>query len=885
MKSIPCEDTSSYQLAVARIAPAPQPTKARIPRPDDPIPRKPPSHPSSRSRDLRRLSSANLAAFNARVPKPPIAVPNSLAANLGSSVRLGKVPVEFKVPQLPPKEPKTKPKEKGKGRSVEKIEVDVFNVGMNKGTKRKRAEEVESQSQSQCDAGETETSTERDNKNRIKRTTHQQMSVTSMQKSNPEYKEVFNYIYRAFANEGSSYCTLYNGTVSGSSCVTLRRLSAGRGETGPRSRRRVETLTRSTTDRGMEKAAKHTIARGSPKRAVLSHSTSLRPRSRFLAQAWSFDMALSPSKSYIYDLSGPTSDAGPQGVFPNVLVEPPIMVPTSYHAGDAFLPPLLTGTTSTARSPSLSSVSSDGTGVIIAGRSSGRSRDSPIGVSQPEVYYSPKHTYPPSMGSNDSLKENKKFIEPLPSVARTSPPVSTTVSRKPSPVLKSQPITFPTTLFPIPRRSPLYPSPIPPISSDTPPLVTAHDQKSHADTAVRRAWSPPFTPEVDRYSSVHSSPNPEIERSVSRGRTRSSMFTQLPAYPRLRSNESRKSNRGSPISSRTQVEASPPSSARMSATSPQTAAASVVMSGSFYPNTLSNAFPAVPLHVPPPPVYINHLPSRSSPGYRPPEVVRARSRSRSRSYTPPPIGVRRTRCTRSPPVRVMSRSSTFSNSRVPNPWYYPPPAPPPFPRAWANPCPNIEPKFNFEDGNVTFAVKDTSFKVHRHFFDQNSSIMKQLIDSAFGSRYSGPCYTVTLSGVEPRDFEQLLTIFYPSDYSQEDTKTVEDWASVLRVANHFVMRKISKLAKTKLCAMASPVDRIALAKEFEDDFNDEWVTEAFLELVTRSEALTSEEGHKIGLENVIRLGTIKQALTNNLKEYLDMGKVKKLVGQELVPGV
>ncbi|KAK7036467.1 hypothetical protein VNI00_011664 [Paramarasmius palmivorus] len=192
-------DSSSCQLAVARITPAPQPAKARIPRPDDPTPRKPPSHSSSRSRDLRRISSANLAAFNARLPKPSSAAPNSLAATLGSGVRLGKAPSEFKVPQLPPKETKPKAREKGKGKAVDQADVDVFNVGSsaNKGTKRKRVEEAQSQSQSQSDAAsENETPMERDNKNRIKRTTQQQLSATSMQKSDPEHKEVFNYIYR-----------------------------------------------------------------------------------------------------------------------------------------------------------------------------------------------------------------------------------------------------------------------------------------------------------------------------------------------------------------------------------------------------------------------------------------------------------------------------------------------------------------------------------------------------------------------------------------------------------------------------------------------------------------------------------------------------------------
>ncbi|KAI3608499.1 hypothetical protein WG66_000869 [Moniliophthora roreri] len=195
IKSLPSEDSNSSgaQLSVARITPGPPVAKVRAPRPDDPTPRKPPSHSSTRSRDLRRVSTANLVALNAQNRKQ--AQSDTLAASLGSGVRLGKAPPEFKVPQLPPKDPKGKAKEKGKGKAAEQTEADVFNVG-NKGVKRKRAEEHETQSQSQIDATENEIPMERDNKNRIKRATHQHLISASVQKSHPEYKEVFNYIYR-----------------------------------------------------------------------------------------------------------------------------------------------------------------------------------------------------------------------------------------------------------------------------------------------------------------------------------------------------------------------------------------------------------------------------------------------------------------------------------------------------------------------------------------------------------------------------------------------------------------------------------------------------------------------------------------------------------------
>lgn len=179
-----------------------------------------------------------------------------------------------------------------------------------------------------------------------------------------------------------------------------------------------------------------------------------------------------------------------------------------------------------------------------------------------------------------------------------------------------------------------------------------------------------------------------------------------------------------------------------------------------------------------------------------------------------------------------------------------------------------------------FQVKDTAYRVHRYFFEHNSSTMKTMFISRFLSVVDR-CPVIPLDGVEPRDFEQLLSIFYPSNYAQHDAKTTEYWTSVLRAANHLAMRKISKLAKEKLTTLATSADKIALVKEFEDDFGAEWVADAFLELAIRSEPLTVDEGHKIGMEGVIRLGAIRQALNSNTREYLDLDKVKGLVKREL----
>lgn len=114
----PSKRPSILQLNVARIT---QPPVPKLPRPDDPIPRKPPvmlnrNESSSSfkrvasgilkgSNDLKRVASGSLA--NVMVPKRPKLVGGSVS-NLGSGVRLGATKSSgedvFKVPELPVKQ-------------------------------------------------------------------------------------------------------------------------------------------------------------------------------------------------------------------------------------------------------------------------------------------------------------------------------------------------------------------------------------------------------------------------------------------------------------------------------------------------------------------------------------------------------------------------------------------------------------------------------------------------------------------------------------------------------------------------------------------------------------------------------------------------------------
>ncbi|THV02889.1 hypothetical protein K435DRAFT_962852 [Dendrothele bispora CBS 962.96] len=179
--------TPMYALAVARILSGPPASRARIPRPDDPTPRKPPPVP---------FGFAAKAKLKSQGPGNISRVPSGSFAVLGKEVRLGETDVDvFKVPVLPVN------KDKGKGKATNSkgnafgsgTVLDGSSSSASSKGKRKRIEETDIDIENAT--GEAESPIERENKNRIKRVIVQELSKSSITKGHKEYREVFNHVY------------------------------------------------------------------------------------------------------------------------------------------------------------------------------------------------------------------------------------------------------------------------------------------------------------------------------------------------------------------------------------------------------------------------------------------------------------------------------------------------------------------------------------------------------------------------------------------------------------------------------------------------------------------------------------------------------------------
>lgn len=192
---------------------------------------------------------------------------------------------------------------------------------------------------------------------------------------------------------------------------------------------------------------------------------------------------------------------------------------------------------------------------------------------------------------------------------------------------------------------------------------------------------------------------------------------------------------------------------------------------------------------------------------------------------------------------------------------------------------NYHPRFTFPDGTVLFKVEDVTYKVHRYFFDQHSSFFQTLLQSY--PPYSGAATVdpIFLQDVTRTDFERLLSVFYPLNLSEPDLKTTAEWTSVLTLSTKWVFTQLRQRAIKELEKLTGPTDRILLAKKYAVK---EWYVPAYKELCIRRQAMTLEDGQKLGLDTVIKVWELQQEFEclDECCDEMHVAKVKERFGLE-----
>ncbi|KAF9523837.1 hypothetical protein CPB83DRAFT_774781 [Crepidotus variabilis] len=179
------------------------------------------------------------------------------------------------------------------------------------------------------------------------------------------------------------------------------------------------------------------------------------------------------------------------------------------------------------------------------------------------------------------------------------------------------------------------------------------------------------------------------------------------------------------------------------------------------------------------------------------------------------------------------------------------------------------PSFCFSDGTVVFEVENTLFKVHKFFFLRHSEFFRTLL----GSRPAVAPPNIAhfkLNDVKKQDFERLLYVFYPTSLTSPDLTTVNDWTSVLTLAHKWQIQELKLLAIQKLGPLASPIDKIALARNFNlasfqvntVNVKQDWLLPAFTELCSKNSPLSLTQAEKLDMPTVVKIWEVQHEVMN-----------------------
>ncbi|KAF7968658.1 hypothetical protein HWV62_29737 [Athelia sp. TMB] len=158
-------------------------------------------------------------------------------------------------------------------------------------------------------------------------------------------------------------------------------------------------------------------------------------------------------------------------------------------------------------------------------------------------------------------------------------------------------------------------------------------------------------------------------------------------------------------------------------------------------------------------------------------------------------------------------------------------------------------RYDFEDGTLLLEVDGILYSIHRHFLGQ---------DSSFFEHFDKESQLIALPGVKSSDFDVFLSIFYPKKYGVLEPSTIDEWNTILDLADRWGFTQLRTLAIEQITPIASPVEIIVLGRRYSIDAVDWCRANAYSDLCLRPGALSLEEGNLLGMDDVIKIFTIRQ---------------------------
>ncbi|KAK0459130.1 uncharacterized protein EV420DRAFT_304722 [Desarmillaria tabescens] len=187
-------------------------------------------------------------------------------------------------------------------------------------------------------------------------------------------------------------------------------------------------------------------------------------------------------------------------------------------------------------------------------------------------------------------------------------------------------------------------------------------------------------------------------------------------------------------------------------------------------------------------------------------------------------------------------------------------------------------EYHLSGGDLFFLVEQYHFRVHRYFFERESTFFKhQLATPASpGEERQGTSEgtAIVLDHVTPAEFARFLWVFYNpsvvkcvfsrhpaltsnhSKYSLYDA-SVEDWAIILKLADRWCFPEVKNLAVRELEKhLMDDIDRIVVYQKYNVDKH--LLIPRYAALCARTETLTLAEGIRLGMETALNIARARE---------------------------
>jgi hypothetical protein len=160
--------------------------------------------------------------------------------------------------------------------------------------------------------------------------------------------------------------------------------------------------------------------------------------------------------------------------------------------------------------------------------------------------------------------------------------------------------------------------------------------------------------------------------------------------------------------------------------------------------------------------------------------------------------------------------------------------------------------------------------VHAYLFERESDKARSFIDR----RRTSHDGIIIFDDIPAVDFEKFLTVLYSKcvlfrctpyrshrvtsrSYNPVQLRTKSDWISVLSLSHLWDFAAIRAWAIRELVDITTPVDKLVLAQNYAVH---EWRASAYLAICADSHWLSDEDGCRLGLEVVMKIGRARDAL-------------------------